>query len=190
MDQTEIIARLKQGDKSVYAEVVEQWQHMIYNTALGIVQNEEDAEDITQDVFVTLYERIRDFREESKLSTWLYRIAVTKSLDLEKRKKSQKRGGFLKKIFAVKDSDEPVNFVHPGILLDNKENAAVLFNALKKLPENQRVAFTLHKLEGLGHQEVADILNVSLFSIESLLARAKNNLRKILRKHYEQHYKK
>ena len=187
MNQPDIIVRLKQGDKTVYTEVVEQWQHMIYNTALSIVQNEEDAEDITQDVFVALYERIQDFREESTLSTWLYSITVRKALDLEKRKSRQKRGGFLQKIFAVKESEEPVNFNHPGILLDNKENATVLFKALKKLPDKQRISFTLHKMEGLSYQQIAAIMDTSLYAIESLQVRAKNNLKKILSDYYEQH---
>ena len=189
MDQPEIIARLKQGDKTVYAEVVERWQHMIYNTALSIVQNDEDAEDITQDVFVTLYERIQDFREESTLSTWLYSITIRKALDQEKKKKRQKHGGFLQKIFSVKEADEPANFNHPGILLDNKERAAALFMALKKLPEKQRVAFTLHKMEGLSYQQIADVMKTSLFAIESLQTRARNNLKKILKEYYEQHFK-
>ncbi len=187
MDQLEIIAKLKQGDKTVYTEVVEQWQHMIYNTALSIVQNGEDAEDITQDVFVSLYERIQSFREESALSTWLYSITVRKALDNEKRKARQKRGGFLQRIFSVNESDEPVNFNHPGILLDNKENATVLFKALKKLPDKQRVAFTLHKMEGLSYQQIAAIMDTSLYAIESLQVRAKNNLKKILKEYYEQH---
>jgi len=187
LDQPEIIERLKQGDRSVYAEIVEQWQHMIYNTAISIVQHEEDAEDITQDVFISLYEKIGDFRGESMLSTWLYKVTVRKALDHEKRNSRQKRGGFLQKIFSVKESEEPVNFNHPGILLDNKEKAAALFKALKKLPEKQRIAFTLHKMEGLSYQEIAAIMDISLYAIESLQVRAKNNLKKILKDYYEQH---
>ena len=188
MDQPAIIERLKLGNKTVYTEVVERWQNMIYNTALSIVQSDEDAEDITQDVFVTLYERIQDFREESSLSTWLYSITVRKALDFEKKKSRLKHGGFFKKIFAVKESDEPVNFNHPGILLDNKERAIVLFTALKKLPDKQRIAFTLHKMEGLSYQQIAGIMDTSLYAIESLQVRAKNNLKKILKKYYEQHF--
>jgi RNA polymerase sigma-70 factor (ECF subfamily) len=189
LDQPEIIERLKRGDKTVYTEVVERWQDMIYNTAFSIVQSEEDAEDITQDVFVTLYERIDDFRQESTLSTWLYSITIRKALDLEKRKKRRKYGGFLQRIFNVKEADEPANFIHPGILLDNKERAVVLFNALKKLPEKQRVAFTLHKMEGLNYRQIADIMDTSLYAIESLQLRAKNNLKKILNEYYGQHFK-
>ncbi|MEP7164973.1 MAG: RNA polymerase sigma factor [Ferruginibacter sp.] len=188
MDQPEIIERLKRGDETVYTEVVERWQDMIYNTAISIVQNEEDAEDITQEVFVTLYERIDDFRQESTLSTWLYSITIRKALDLEKRRSRLKHGGLLQRIFAVKEADEPANFNHPGILLDNKETATVLFSALKKLPEKQRVAFTLHKMEGLNYQQIAGIMDTSLYAIESLQVRAKNNLKKILKKYYEQQF--
>lgn len=169
--------------------MVEQCQQFIYNTALTIVQNEEDAEDITQDVFITLYEKIEDFRRESKLTTWLYTITVRKALDHEKRKKSIKHGGYLKKIFGLKEADEPANFNHPGVLLDNKERAAVLLMALKKLPEKQRVSFTLHKIEGLSHQEIADIMKTKLPAIESMLMRAKNNLKKILKDYYTKNLK-
>ena len=91
----------------------------------------------------------------------------------------------LKQIFFVKAEDEPVNFNHPGVLLDNKEKAAVLFKALKKLPENQRIAFTLHKIEGLPYQEVAEIMQTSLYAVESLMVRAKAGLRKILENYYQ-----
>ncbi len=185
MNQADTIFKLKSGDTAIFKDVVDAWQNKIYNTAVSIVQNEQDAEDITQEVFVTLYERIGDFREEAALSTWLYRITVSKSLDHEKRKKRKKHGGLLRKIFLTKEDDEPVNFDHPGILLDNKEKAAVLFKALKKLPEKQRVAFTLHKLEGLSYQEIASVMNTTLFAIESLQGRAKNNLRTILKNYYE-----
>lgn len=160
---------------------------MIYNTALSIVQNTSDAEDITQEVFVTLYEKIQDFRKESKLSTWLYTITIRKALDHEKRKKSRKHGGLIKKIFAVKEADEPANFNHPGIQLDNKEMASVLFHALKQLPEKQRIAFTLHKMEGMTHHQIAEVMSTGIASTESLLVRAKNNLRKVLKEYYEKH---
>jgi len=189
LEHPEIIVRLKQGDRSAFTEIVEQSQHMIYNTALSIVQHEEDAEDITQDVFVTLFEKISGFREESALSTWLYRITVRKALDHEKKKQRQKHGGFLQRVFSVRASEEPAHFDHPGVALDKKEQAAVLFRALKKLPEKQRVAFTLHKMEGLSYQQIADIMDNSLFATESLLVRAKNNLKNMLQEYYEQQFK-
>lgn len=185
MDQAAITAKIKKGDPTVFTVIVEQFQQMVYNTALNIVQNEEDAEDVTQEVFIDVYEGLKNFREEAQLSTWIYRIAINKALDLEKRKKRQKHGGLLKRIFSVKEAEEPVSFFHPGAQLDNKENAALLFKALKKLPENQQVAFTLHKIEGLAYKEVAEIMKTSLYAVESLIARAKTGLKKILEQHYQ-----
>ena len=185
LNQSEIYAGIKSGDTTVFSKVVEKWQDMVYNTAISIVQNEEDAEDITQDVFIRLYQNIDGFREEAQLSTWIYRITLNHAFDLEKRKKRQKHGGLIKKIFFVREEEEPVNFNHPGVLLDNKEKAAVLFQAIKELPKNQRVAFTLHKIEGLSYKEVADIMDISLYAVESLMGRAKNKLKKILEQYYQ-----
>ena len=80
----------------------------------------------------------------------------------------------------------PVEFNHPGVQLEKKESANDLFKALKKLPDNQRIAFTLHKLEGQSHQEIAAIMNLSVYAIESLMGRAKTNLKKLLTTHYQQ----
>ncbi len=184
MNQSEIFARIKSSDPTVFSEIVEHWQSMLYNTAISIVQNEEDAEDITQDVFIEVYENMESFRDEASFSTWLYRITVNKALDFEKKKKRQKHGGLFKRIFAVKEEEQPVSFNHPGVLLDNKEKSAVLFKALKKLPPNQKIAFTLHKIEGLSYKEVAGIMNISLYAAESLMGRARNGLKKILEQYY------
>ena len=99
MNQTDLTAKLITGDPSVFSDIVEQCQAMVYNTILNIVQNEEDAEDLTQDVFIEVYETIRNFRQEAKLSTWLYRIAVNKALEFGKRKKRRKYGGLLKSVY-------------------------------------------------------------------------------------------
>jgi RNA polymerase sigma factor (sigma-70 family) len=80
----------------------------------------------------------------------------------------------------------PIEFNHPGVLLDNKEKAGVLFKALQKIPNNQRIAFTLNKIEGLNNQEIAEIMNTSFYAVESLLARAKTNLQKKLKNYYLQ----
>jgi RNA polymerase sigma-70 factor (ECF subfamily) len=184
LNHSDLLSGIQSGDGAVFSTLVDRWQNMVYNTALGIVQNEEDAEDITQDVFIRLYENIVSFRQEAQLSTWIYRITVNLALDFEKRKKRQKHGGLLKKIFFVKAEEEPVNFHHPGVLLDNKEKAAILFKALKKLPEKQKIAFTLHKIEGLSAKEVAEIMETSLYAVESLIGRAKNGLKKVLEQYY------
>ena len=174
--------------KENFADIVSARQQMVYNTALGIVQNEEDAEDVTQEVFVKIYEGLNKFRGESSISTWIYRITITTSLDFEKQKSRQKRGGLLRRVLGSREADEMPDFHHPGIALDKKEDAAVLFLAIKKLPEKQKTAFLLHKIEGLTNNEIAEILSISLQATESLQVRAKNNLRNTLKEYYEKHF--
>ena len=160
---------------------------MVYNTALGIVQNAEDAEDIAQEVFVQVHQSVGTFKGDSKFSTWLYRITITKSLDHERRKKRKKRFAFVKSLFG-EDSEvviNPPDFHHPGVVLDKKEDATALFKAIEQLPENQRIAFTLHKVEGLSYQEVSEVMKTTVSSVESLLHRARSNLRKILEQYYK-----
>lgn len=187
MSETELIARLKDGEEAAFREVVETWKDMVYNTVLGVVQHAEEAEDVTQEVFIQVYESISQFKGDSKLSTWLYRIAVTKSLDHLRKKKRKKRFAFLQSLFGVNEEEvrHDPEFLHPGVALENKENAKILFQAIDKLPDNQKTAFTLHKLEGLSYQEVAEVMETSVSSVESLMHRAKGNLRKLLEDYYQ-----
>lgn len=187
MSEWILIEQLKQKDEEAFKTVVKTWQDMVFNTVLGIVQNAEDAEDVSQEVFVQVYESINSFKGESKFSTWLYRIAITKAMDHIRKKKRKKRFAFIQSLFGVNNEmlHDPPDFHHPGISLDNKERATVLFSAIDKLPENQKIAFNLHKIEGLSYQEVSAVMKLSLSSVESLLHRAKNNLKKNLEDYYQ-----
>ncbi|MEO6455578.1 MAG: RNA polymerase sigma factor [Ginsengibacter sp.] len=188
MDERILIERLKNKDNSAFKEIVEAKHVMVYNTVLGIVQNAEDAEDVAQDVFVQVYESINTFKQESKLSTWLYRIAISKAMDHLRRKKRKKRFAFVQSLFGNNEEliNDPPDFFHPGIILENKQNAAVLFKAIRNLPQNQHTAFILNKIEGLSYHEISDIMKLSVPAVDSLLQRAKTNLRKYLMNYYEQ----
>lgn len=187
MSEWILIEQLKQKNEAAFKTIVETWKDMVFNTALGIVQNAEDAEDVAQEVFVQVYESINTFKGEAKFSTWLYRIAITKSMDHIRRKKRKKRFAFIQSLFGVNNEMlyEPADFNHPGVSLDNKEKAAVLFKAINKLPENQKIAFTLNKIEGLSYHQVSEVMDSSVSSVESLLHRAKNNLKKNLEDYYQ-----
>ena len=186
MNQQDLVNQLQQGDESAFVKLVDEWQHMVYNTVLGIVQNADDADDITQEVFIQVYQSVSSFKGESKFSTWLYRIAVSKALDFEKKRKRKKRFGFMQSLFSLGDEEQNqvVEFEHPGVQMEKKERANELFKALKNIPDKQRIAFTLHKLEGQSYQEVAEIMNTTLYAVESLMGRAKANLKKELSKYY------
>jgi RNA polymerase sigma-70 factor (ECF subfamily) len=187
LDQPELIEQLKLGDEQAFTKLVDEWQDMVYNTALGIVQHADDADDITQEVFIQIYQSVSSFKGESKLSTWLYRITISKALDHEKKKKRKKRFGFVQSLFGGHEEEQlhSVEFNHPGVQLEKKERAGELFDALKQIPDNQRTAFTLHKLEGQSYQEVAEIMNTTLYAVESLMSRAKASLKKELKKYYD-----
>ncbi len=185
--EEELIKKLKQGEQQAFSTVVGLYQDMVYNMAISIVQNEADAEDITQEVFVQVHQSVKSFKGDSKFSTWLYRITIAKALDHDKKRKRKKRFAFIQNLFGENGEEQftPIEFNHPGVQLENKENAAALFKALKQIPDNQRIAFTLNKIEGLNNHEIAVIMNTSFYAVESLLARAKANLRKNLKNYLQ-----
>lgn len=164
---------------------------MVYNVALNYLQNVEDAEEVTQDVFVKVFQSIDSFKDKSTFKTWIYRITINQSLDFIKKKNSKKR--FF--VFGRKSENEfeiqnTSNFEHPGILLENQENAKLLFDVINSLPENQKTAFILSKVDGLSNPEVAEIMEMSISAIESLIFRAKNSLKDKLSNKFEEYRKK
>lgn len=153
------------------------------------MQHQHDAEDVTQEVFAEIFQSILQFKGEAKLSTWIYRIAVSKSLEFLRKKNRKKRFGFMQGLFG-NDDLSPIkhvsDFYHPGVQLENKERAKILFAAIDKLPENQKTAFVLSKMEDLSYDEIAEIMKTSLSSVESLMFRAKQNLQKLLGDYYRE----
>ena len=182
MTEEELLSGLRNGEEPAFKELVIQFQDKVFNTALGLLQHHAEAEDIAQEVFIQVYRSVQQFKGDSLLSTWIYRITVTKSLGHLRNKKTKKRFGFLSNLFGDdnKPIHEPGDFDHPGVQQERKEDAALLFKMVDQLPENQRTAFILNKVEELSYREIADILNTSESAVDSLLQRAKQNLRKKL----------
>lgn len=186
MTEPELIQALQQRQQAAFTILVDRYKDRLYNTILGFVQNFEDAEDIVQDVFIKVYQSIHQYKGEAKLGTWLYRIAVTHALDHLKKKNRKKRLGGILSVFGLGENEaiSPGEFNHPGVIAEKKEQAAILFNAIQQLPESQKTAFVLQKVEGLKQPEIAAILKVSEGAVESLLSRAKANLKKSLQEYY------
>ena len=190
-DEDRLIAALKAGDAAAFKELVIQYQDRVYNTVLGILKSSEDAEDIAQEVFIEIYQHIHQFEQKAKLSTWIYRISLTKAWEFIRYKKRKKRFASLISLWNGKEDGmiEAPDFHHPGVVMEEQEHARALFRAIAKLPENQQNAFILHKLEGLSYAEIGEVLQTSLSSVESLMHRAKMNLRKHLHDYYQQELK-
>ncbi len=186
MNEQELIELVKKKDRLAFKTLVDTWQGMVYNTALGILQNAEDAEDVSQEVFIQVYESVSSFKGESKFSTWLYRITITKATDHIRKKKRKKRFAFVQSLYGKNDEQiiDPPDFFHPGIHLENKENGAILFKAIEELLPNQKTAFVLSKMENLSYREIGEVMNLSEAAVDALLQRAKDKLKKILRNYY------
>jgi RNA polymerase sigma-70 factor (ECF subfamily) len=185
----ELIIRLKKNDEIAFQVLVGLYSKKVYNTCIGMLQNMEDAEDVSQEIFITIHLNIVKFKEESSLSTWIYRISVNKCLEFLRKKNRKKRSGIFRSIFSsdgVKAIENHSDFMHPGIQLENQERAKILFKAIDLLPENQRTAYILHKIEQLSYTEIAQILSLSLSAVESLLFRGKQNLKQHLAVYYEE----
>ena len=153
---------------------------MVYNVVLNIVQQAEEAEDVAQEVFVQAFLSIGNFRGEAKLTTWLYRIALSKALEHNRKKKARKRWGFFRTMHLDEASETESYFDHPGVALDKKEAATILFRALRQLPEQQQAAFMMIKIQGMSYTEAAEILSTSVKGIEGLMHRAKSKLKSML----------
>lgn len=183
MDENQLIENIKQHDEAAMKEIFHRFNKKVYNTVLSLVMNNEEAEELTQDVFVEVFKSIDSFSGKSTLSTWIYRIAVNKALDSLKARKAKKRMSFIVSIFK-KDSIEPrihaIEFRHPGVLLEEQEMYQTIFSEIDKLPIQQRTALVLSKIEGLSQIEISAIMNLSISAIESLVFRAKQNLKKQL----------
>jgi len=150
----------------------------VFNLALQYVQNTEDAEEITQDVFVTIHQKQDQFNGDSSLETWIYRITVNKSLDFLKHKNRKRR--WIQLLRFGDNETDATDFCHPGIEMENKEALQQLFSKINSLSEQQKTVIILSKIEHMSHSEIAEILQVSAKAVESLLARAKESLKKKL----------
>ncbi len=163
-----------------FNEIYDMFCKQVYNLALNYVYNNEDAEEITQDVFVAVYKHKSKFKGDATIETWIYRITVNKCIDFIRAKKRKKRLKDIISIFTpgfnMESIPTPIN--HPGILLENKEEIIKIFRIIDELPVNQKTAFLLSKTEQKSNAEIAAIMNLSTKAVESLLHRARTNILK------------
>ena len=184
MDEAQLIKGIQQGDRKSFQTLVETYQRMVVNTCLGIVHNQADAEDLAQDVFLEIFRTAENFRGDSKLSTWLYRIATNRSLNLIRNNKRKRFFQSIEDTFSGgrnRNSEISENRAdQPDQNMADQQRSDLLHRAIDRLPEKQRIAFTLNKYEELPYQQIAEIMEISLASVESLIHRAKKNLQEQL----------
>lgn len=168
-------------------KLYDDYANMVYSLALSYLKSKEDAEEVTQDVFIKAYHKLKEFKQQSTFKTWIYRITINCCLDHIKAQNRDKRK-FQKNDKELKEEMRQT-FYHPGLQLENKELGQILLQEIGALAENQKTAFLLSKEEGLSLTEIAVIMERSVSSVESLIFRAKLKLQEQLSKRWDEFHK-
>ena len=173
-----LIKRLKKGDKQALRSLIEQYKHMVYTLALRIVKNEEEAEEVSQDTFLKIYQSIGSFKGDAKLSTWIYRIAYHRSLDYVKKNK--------RKLQTTRLEWEQVTNIQLAEMtwdhLETLERRQLIQTALGHLPGEDGVILSLFYFESLSLKEIAEVLNITINTVKVRLHRSRKRLASILEK--------
>lgn len=160
-------------DEDTFTRLIEEYGQQVYNIALFTVQDEMQAEDITQEVFIKIYRKISDYRGDAKLSTWIYRITKNTCFNHLKREKKYREMNEIPIHYSDHSS--------PGSEFLQNEKHIQVRNAVGTLPEDQRMAISLYYFHNRSYIEIADIMNIPLNTLKSHIHRAKQTLKNILK---------
>ena len=182
MEESELIQQIKKQDQNAFSHLVDLYATMVYSVVFKMIGSKEDSEDITQEVFSTIWTTIDSFKGDSLLKTWIYRVAINKTHEFLRKKNRKKRKGFH---IPIEDKSNliPLNEQTPGEVLEYQELERAFHQSLSKIPQNQQIAFLLNRFEGMSYHEIALEMKTSHSAVESLIFRAKQNLTKLMKKH-------
>ena len=184
MTESELIGEILRGDKEKYRFIVEKYRQMVFRTCIGFLHNKDDADDLTQDVFIQAYQSLQRFKGDSAFSTWLYRIAVNASLNKIRKSPLKLMIQKIENLTGSRSGSDVYPIIpdedDPEKILLRQEHVEWIQKALEQLPENQRTAIVLSKYDDLSQKEIAEIMKTTEGAVEALLQRAKKNLREKL----------
>ena len=188
LSDVEVVNQFKAGAVEAFEEIISRYESKVMSLALRFTRNQEDAEEVMQDVFTTVYRKIEGFRGQSAFSSWLYRIVVNAAfMKLRKRKQDQTvsmddLSPAIKQYCIEKDA---FSGSYSQNLAVSHEMQAVIQSAVNRLPDQYRAVFVLRDVDGLSNQETGEILNLSIPAVKSRLHRSRIMLRKKLPRYYE-----
>jgi len=193
LTDAEFVRRAKTGELAAFEELVTRYERRVYSLAFRMLANQQDAEDVTQEAFLSALEHLGDFREESSFYTWLMRITSHAALKIIRKRK----GLPTESLDATAEDD---SLPHPEYIADwresperlaqNNETARLIDEALAKLDEDHRVVFLLRDVEGLSVKETADALGLSEANVKVRLLRARLQLREHLTRAFGDEHKR
>lgn len=179
MEDRDIIERVLGGDNDAFSLLVEKYQTKVYNLALRMSGNEDDAFDLAQDSFVRAWRNLGSFQFESSFSTWLFRLTSNICLDFLRAKK--RRAAVSLTVTDEEDEESQLAVPDPGKTPEEAviaaEDRALLTRALNELPADQRQILTLRAIDDLSYAEIAEILHLQEGTVKSRLSRARTALR-------------
>jgi RNA polymerase sigma-70 factor, ECF subfamily len=172
MDDIQIAQEIALGNQIVFEDFFNQHKLKVMNLCYGMVHNREVAEDLVQDIFIEIYSSAKYFKGNSKLSTWLYRIAVNKSINFLRKEKIKKFFVNIDDAKCITQSDDRADFS-----IEEKEKITNLYKIIDVLPSKQKQAIILFIYDELPQKEIAEIMDCSLASVEVLIHRAKKTIK-------------
>jgi len=175
-----LVSRCLAGDEQACTELVESHQRMVYQLAFHLLGDKEEALDLSQDVFLTVFRMLDRFRGQSALRTWIYRIVVNQARNRQRWWRRRYQSAQVPLDVHVSEHGElssPRDDCGPEKLLRQKEQADRVWQALRDLPFDQRTALVLREIDGLSYEEIGYSLNVAVGTVKSRLARARQLLR-------------
>ena len=189
MDEKELIKKSKEGYVEYFEQLIEPHQVKVYNIALKMLKNEQDAFDASQEALLKAFKYISRFKEESSFSTWLYRITVNTCLDILKKRKESHNTISLEQQISLKDNEVSMQFEDKkqNVLEDviKEERKKVLYEAIDTLSDEHRKMILLRDIEGFSYEEIAKITGKNIGTVKSKISRARNSLKEILLKNKE-----
>jgi len=180
-EDLDLLSASGKGNHEAFRRLVEKNQNRVFHICLGFVRNSEEAEDLTQEVFFQIYKNATRFQGKSKVSTWIYRIAVNRSLNRLRQLRTNEWlqcFGASSLSYVASQIASPLEM--PDMALERHERQEIVRKALRRLPSNLRIALTLQKVHGISNEQIADITGCSVSAVESRIHRAKSKLKKLL----------
>lgn len=171
----ELIQRVANGNENAFEQLVKKYQHAVFNIIYRSIGNYEDVEDVAQEIFIKVWRKAKSFKGKSKFSTWLYRIVVNHCLNYRRKHKQR-----LVSLDEMMEKEEIPHSLVVEVDHEQRRNAQIVREALNELPERQRIALILSRYEGRTYKEIAEMMKVSVSSVESLIFRAKTSLKEKL----------
>lgn len=184
MNDQDLVKAVIRGENSAMRDLIFRYQELVLNTCYKVLHSREDAQDIAQEVFIEAYRSAAELRNEENISFWLYRVSLNKSINYLKRSQNILFRSIhqIESVFRNDAPAGPAALPHsdddPGKKIEADEKQQMISSAVAALPSRQQKAFILHYYEEMTYKEISEILGLSLSSVESLLVRARENVRK------------